>query len=431
MEKPKQPDDSTPEAKPSKPRRLNEFLQRWLERRREPLTLDADNPETGTKPEKKSRWQGVLGGLSAIFRGTVDKPEYVPPVPSEPAGETVGGDLRPGTPETPPTLPVIEDRADTSEKPPETPPAGRPGTEAESSPAEPVVAAETADALRIESETSGPSPADMIAAEHMIAPFRRAEAATPPTPTVERVVEANRGAAAVGVLLGMEYVGRKRADRKLRKEFDKKLAKQTKQAAGEVKKVEANTQTTKQEVKTVQQQARAFEAKLSRPNSQKVVPRPEKSPVQAERQTVIFERARPQPDAPETKPEKLPAAEQVAEKTEQLKRPEAVLEQVEAAAEKDIPLEAAYERRHEVKDQQPDGAAIGGAGGPGASREPILLAQALKERIAKTEAAAVAAERQNLQPPVSQDLYKQAVKNGVWGAVVLLIFMAILFVISH
>jgi hypothetical protein len=410
MEQQPNPEDNQ-EAKPAKlSRRASEFFRAWLERRSTPLEdSEIEHEKTVERKEKKTRRQRLLDMMGQLFRRQVDRPEPVTEAaePPEPAREEVA-------------RPIIPDVA-VEEPIPEQPAEMVDDRLPEAAVAEPAEETVEADSVATTAART-PSPDTIAAAEHVMAPFRTAEASTTPSRPVERVVESSRGAAAVGVLLGAEYIGRKRADRKQRRDFDKKLKRERKTTQTEVRKVEADAQSTKEEVRAVARQQKAFETR----------PQPSRAPAakleKTPQQTVIFDRKAAAAEGPPPVPppimENLPAAQRLAQQIEALKHPAAVLEKVEQAAEKQMPLEAAYERRHETKDQQPTG--TGGSSGGRATS----LAQALRERVARSEAAAVAAEYANTAPG-TPELYKQAVKSGVTGGAVILIFIAILAVIAR
>jgi hypothetical protein len=423
---PRNPDDTTPETETNsyKWRKRQQKLQHWLSQgpglfrfgaRPGPEGHSEDEEDEPTPEVKLGRLQRFLEKFRRPFGGHIAQPEFVQ-VPEAATSETVV--------ELTAEVAATEDRELTDEidselAPTEPTPSASATPEAATPPPEippPIVVPGR--------EASTPSPAHIAAAEYVVAPFRITEAAT--RPPVERIVESPRASGALGVLLGLEYFGRKRADRKIRRELKNKLAAQQKVQRGEAKAVERRVQSTTKEVQTVQNRQRTHETQLvAVENRPPTIERSER-PAAELRPPVIWAETQPK----EAVPEKLPLAEQVIYQIETLKQPEAVLARVENAADQNIPVEAVYERRHEVKDQPPfEGG--GGSGGPSQAQTPILLANALKDRLASVQAASAAAhsEQSSVKSP---DLYKQAVKRGLWGATVLLIFIAILFVIgSH
>ncbi len=108
------------------------------------------------------------------------------------------------------------------------------------------------------------------------------------------------------------------------------------------------------------------------------------------------------------------------------RRPEEVLVQVEEAAEKNEPLEGAYERRAEVRDQR-DGSAKdkaaaflegsrGGQDTSGAYGSGYFAHEDQKKGLMQSV-------QQKLQ---GNDQYKTAVVSGLWGALIILVLVAVL-----
>lgn len=148
----------------------------------------------------------------------------------------------------------------------------------------------------------------------------------------------------------------------------------------------------------------------------------------------------PEVPPPILQPERLaPAAEQVekvktarksrrspevqSERTA-TRRPEQVLEQVAHAAEKDAPIEKAYERRHEIKDE-PHSRGYGAAVPIGAVLDQTLQ-QA--EFMRQEHSRLVQAAKQQSTAQIPQ-LYKQAATQGFWGAIVIIVFAFILLIV--
>lgn len=108
--------------------------------------------------------------------------------------------------------------------------------------------------------------------------------------------------------------------------------------------------------------------------------------------------------------------------------PEVVLEQVEAAAEKDIPIEAVFEKRHEIKDEpdEKDKRSDTSLNNIGQLSEQIA-------NLAKTTAQM--SKLQSHKPAKSEakspkSMYAQAVTSGFWTALVILAFLGVLLLIN-
>lgn len=425
--------EKSPEKKEKRLKRLAHYLSKDKDRPRLIRFDDTITPEAEqakTVETRKDRFFNRLhdGWWRRLFHGNIVSTEFVstegeasvdepkPEQRPQPSRAEAPGAAR----EEPPAPPETETTADhvtpPTEASAETPPPPEPP---EGPPPE----------ILPPPEAASPGPAARAAAEHVMAPFSSTESTTP-TPPVERViVERPRGAAAVAALLGLEYLGRKRADRKIRKDVAKQMSRQQKDTRSEFNRADEHARSTAREVREVKDQQRAFETKLNAAKSQEAAPPPEiKQPTP--------ELKLPELEVPPTEKQptvgNIPLAEQVVQQTESLQKPEAVREQVAVAAEQNIPVEAVYERRHEVKKDQPQ-ALGGGGGGPGQSTEPTLLADALHERLPHVDLPGGVPTWQKQPSPATQpeDVYKQAIKRGLWGAVALLIFIAILFLIAH
>jgi len=228
----------------------------------------------------------------------------------------------------------------------------------------------------------------------------------------------------MAALLGLEYLGRKRADRKIRKDVGKQFDRQQKATSTEFSRADTRAKSTAQEVSEVRAQQQAFEAKLTANERRIQTPQPRAE----QRPATEIKLPRPESLKPLPPLEQMPVAEHVVQQTERLKKPEAVLEHMSVAAEQNIPVEAVYERRHEVKKEQPQSGG-GGAGGPS---QPTLLADSLPGHLPNVKLpSGVPTWQKAAQPGANTEAYKQAVKRGLWGAIALLIFIGILFLIAR
>ncbi len=441
-QQPPNPDNTSPETEPEK-KHGRKKLERLLRTR--PLFRFGEqlNPEVvsddAKAPEVKKG--GMNERLRTVLRrvlfGEVIEANFVRSEKKPSSDETEKPEAEPFEhvqPEASPPEAATEHPETAEITPPEPSEAGAEPKEApESKPVGPPTPPETPPPITAHTpEGGGPSPAHTAAAEHLVAPFR-AEATPPRT---ERVIERtrSRGTGVLAALLGLEYIGRKRADRKIRKDFGKKLAADRKDNRAALNRTDYGARSTKQELHEVKDQQQSFEKQLAEAERNRMktaqpetkMPQPELRPELRPPEIKI-----PQPEAAATV--LAPTAEQIVRQTEALKRPEAVLQKVGAAAEQNIPVEAVYERRHEIKPPEPFAAVGGGgSGGPGQANEPILLANALKQRMADEQRrVAASAGLPTTSHSKAEELYKAAVKSGVWGAVALLIFIAILFLIAR
>ncbi|HSX53245.1 MAG TPA: hypothetical protein VLF90_02665 [Patescibacteria group bacterium] len=114
--------------------------------------------------------------------------------------------------------------------------------------------------------------------------------------------------------------------------------------------------------------------------------------------------------------------------------PEVVQHTVEHAADHNIAIESAYERRHELKDEPIAFAGVSSSNhGNLVSISHQQASGASIDLRQLTKSASQAADQlkdQHYQmatvPPPSKDLYAQAIKNGFWAAIVLLVFIGLI-----
>jgi hypothetical protein len=102
------------------------------------------------------------------------------------------------------------------------------------------------------------------------------------------------------------------------------------------------------------------------------------------------------------------------------------MEQVAEAAEHDVPVERAFERSHEVKDDQ--STHIGAA-----SIGSIMAEQVAKQRVNGPVATQLSQDASGL-PVVSgraqATAYKQAMRNGFWAAIIIIILGTIAYLLK-
>lgn len=246
--------------------------------------------------------------------------------------------------------------------------------------------------------------------------------------TQEVIVERGSGAALPVLLVGAEYIARKRADRKLEGRLNEKIK--------ESKEKIDNTTTIQQELETVVKQneeqlealkrAREGQAPVEAPPIQKIIekiptPRPERDTA-PKQQTRSAERVQ---STPESREQPRPVIERNAIKDEV--QPEKILEQVADAAEHDIPVERIFERSHEVKDDRT-------VSGAAASVGAVMNSQAVANQYQALQQVKQPIDTQGGPLPFVSDsaariAYKQAVKMGFWGAVMIIILGAIAYLV--
>lgn len=224
----------------------------------------------------------------------------------------------------------------------------------------------------------------------------------------EVVIERGSGLALPVALVGAEYLARKRADRKLEGRVTEKIEtieKDVKQK--EVARVQLETL-----VKQNREQLEILKRGRSATTENQPVQRAEKPELRQEKAPARQEAARPQPDR--LRPEVRQADE--ADRREQYK----IMEQVADAAEHNRPVEIAFERSHEVKDDIsiPSSAASIGAimAAQAAEKQRIAQAQVLQRQMGDTTNGLPV-----FTDSPSKDLYKQAMKSGFWAAMAIII----------
>lgn len=192
-------------------------------------------------------------------------------------------------------------------------------------------------------------------------------------------------------------------------------------AVAEVKPLQASGEQQKEEVKT------SLEKKPEKaPSVGEIIA--ERSPIPAEK---LEKKVAPKlPEIPEVSKVTYLNPEELLRPDFQGKSSELVLQQVEAAAEQDIALESQYELRHEVKDVA-TGPTQGGSTAYAAGRTPVSGLSNDSHELAQSMAAAAfqsdshqADQDKDRKNPLAPS-YKQAMKSGVWGAVVILVAIGI------
>lgn len=300
---------------------------------------------------------------------------------------------------------------DTPEDPVETPPAS-----------------ETSDEQWTPPEVPAPSSGDEVFIQQRA--DYETQQATPAveSSTKEVIVERGSGAVLPVVLVGAEYLARKKADRKLEGRMNEKI-KDSKEKLD-------HTAVLQQELETVVKQNREQLEALKRaregqapvesgPSARNTIERPPTAP--KERITTVEQPIR-SPEAAKYTPEVKEQPRLVVEReVKQEVQPEKILEQVVDAAEHDMPVERIFERSHEVKDDKTvPGAAV--------SVGAVMNAQAAVNQYQDLRQAKQSVGTQGGPLPFVSDSaahksYKQAVKMGFWAAVMIIILGAIAYLV--
>ena len=247
------------------------------------------------------------------------------------------------------------------------------------------------------------SPSAPLAAEQYVQQVRRIESDQVQQRSVEKpiqeVVVDRRGSALPYVLLGAEYMARKRADRKLETRVTEKIAR-TDERADTAKhlqeELEVIVRQNREQLQTLKEQ---------RGTADEVMPRVEERHERV-KQTVIARELSQQTEQPRTTVENNQPA--VAERR--------IFEQVAEAAEQNVPVEKVFERSHEVKDDTttPVGASSVGAV-MAATAQPSI--QQMTQSAAQQSVATlpvIADENHSVE-------YRQAMRAGFWSAVLIII----------
>jgi hypothetical protein len=293
----------------------------------------------------------------------------------------------------------------------------------------------------IQNSDPGPPPIDIPAMERVVYERQVGEP--------ERVAAHDKRARGLATLTGVglvaETIGRRRAVGRLesaqnkdRAHFEKEIKQEQQQRA----KLEHAASSAKHTSEQLQSRQTAFEAKPGpKPSGSPErgaaehrtrLPAPEVPPpllfgqYAAERPPAgVRENGRKEVLPNNSEERREPAVEKLLHSREALKQPERILQEVEAAAEKNIPLEKIYETRHEVKDQRGMPAVAAAAGAAPASATPQAVS-------ADTSALLQQAGTSSAGSRILQEIahHRQAARNGALWAVVIIIFLGIAMLVG-
>lgn len=250
----------------------------------------------------------------------------------------------------------------------------------------------------------------------------------------ERIIErSNNRLAALAVLgLGAEYLARKRAVNKQERRFDKKIEAIKKEHRPEnlsvQTKIEQLAPFSREEAKQVITRERQFEQQLQDQKNTKEAPL-----LKVENRSMMYEKQQEKSISPTEvgpqKPELYMA--NTTEKT-RLERPAmAQPEAIKLPASEAKVIEQLYERRHEVKDDDAVAAATH------AASVGSILAQ--QRSVTNTQPAGsldyrstppAASIKESAKSTTQGANYKQAMTMGLWGALIIIIFGALVYFLT-
>ena len=223
------------------------------------------------------------------------------------------------------------------------------------------------------------------------------------------------GAALPMVLVGAEYLARRRADRKL----DAKIIEKSETLKKEVKSGDIARQQLDTLVKQNEEQLEKLKRERLPIIEKAVASKPEKvrHAPHHELPTPVRQEARTE----------APAEARGPVRTEQYK----IMEQVANAAEHDVPVEKAFERSHEVKDDV--SMPVMAAASVGA-----IMASKLEDQRRTQHVQAGGHQANNvssgglpvINESVSGDMYQQAMKRGFWAAIAIIVLGMIAYLVK-
>ena len=394
---PEDQDNLEPQT-PRKKRRGADFLSQYLLRRREQagegIETD-DDEETEEKPKKFRRF------FKGIFKNIVEQPGAPSEHPDRAKGfkleslfgrateeESAHDEEAPGL-----TEPLPEVTSATLPEAPEVPP---PMLEIPERP--------RLDPIKPRFEPVIPDlyPKPQTAPEQAPQPVEK-----------EVVIERGTGMVLPVALVGLEYLARKKADRKLDSKFTEKVTR--------VEQENKRNAEAKHELEKLVKQNRDQLESLKRERSA------QPSKVEVSKSRIEM------PIAPE-RAINIPEAKRVlapVEQRQELEKPpefetSTLLKEVAKAAESNVPVERVFERSHEVKDDK--NAAVGAA-----SIGSIVAARAAQQSIPSDGVSNAASSVGGL--PIIGDsargsLYSQAVKNGFWAAIAIIVLGVIAYLLK-
>lgn len=250
--------------------------------------------------------------------------------------------------------------------------------------------------------------------------------------SVERevIIERRGGNALPVVLVGAEYLARKKADKKLEKRVGEKISRSEDEInRGKIAQVELERVVAQNK-----EQLEALKQARQRPEQVTVAkqsPEVARMPVESsnERSSSRSNELRSNQEIKIDRPE-ISRTQPVRVESSSEEQPRKIFEQVAEAAENDVPVERVFERSHEVKDDIaiPVGAASVGS---------VAAAQvAANQQIQQFNSTLSVPPRTPpdiynlpsvLQPPVDPMEYRKAMQTGFWAAIVIIVLGSIAY----
>ncbi len=237
----------------------------------------------------------------------------------------------------------------------------------------------------------------------------------------EVVIERGPGMVLPVALVGLEHLGRKKADRKLEKRVNEKISatnKEVERSIGLQQELETLRRQNNEQLEALKQARVERPIESARPQEKNV----ERAP--APRVERLYN-----PEQPMFKAKERPQTVVEQQVREEIK-PEGILEQVADAAEHDLPVERIFERSHEVKDDNiaPVGAAsIGSVVSTHAAASQYQALQQTQSTAQLTDEPSRLVTHEN--DPVAIAAYKQAIKLGFWAAIMIIVLGSIAYLV--
>lgn len=394
-----------------------EFMARWLRRRNKNLEVtEDDEDEESEKP--KSRFGRLFNKLfqriAAKEEVQSEKQRYIPlhefftpPEPEENSAEEKVAEFPAPEERTSASSQITKEaeseadetvQPDVREKIRESSPAvnRQPKIERTEEPA--IIALRNT-----ESEASRPAERTVFERAYETQPIRR-----------EQVIE-RRVAEPLAVL---EYFLRRRAVKNVERQAKKETAsleKRLRQSNEATKRLQELTQKSQAQLEQLRTK-RETAGNISRPTERiEKVERTAERPIANKPEAVVL---------PVNSPEKIsttPDLRKDYERKEAVPQPERILQEVAKAAEKNAPIEKAYERRHEIKDEPSTSNSTTIAGGA----VPIgaLLNQSLQQPLSDGTRKQLTEAARQKTGDTEKNMYRQAVASGFWTALVIVVII--------
>lgn len=234
----------------------------------------------------------------------------------------------------------------------------------------------------------------------------------------ETIIERRGSNALPIVLVAAEHIGRKRADKKLEARTDKKIGsikKEQDHSSVLQKELEKVVSENKQQIEQLKKARSAMELGTSQE-----VPTPE-ARVAPEKHEVL---------RPETRwaSERAPRQEMVSRApSSETVRPDNIAEQVAEAAEHDVPVERAFERSHEVKDDDSHGSSV--VTGAASVGSVVATSAAAGMKAAPKVSDSGSDELPFASEEEAREFYRRAAARGFWSAICLIVLGTIAYLV--